>query len=122
MSERRLAFLVRTQSNPGCYVTYRIHNMSHKLQDVVSATIRVLLRRERSIEAMPLGHLRYRIGKSAFPQEPSDFGPGQSGAGISENVGKRLQIRFIEFWYRSHRLGRPFRYPARRCQIIMLKP
>jgi len=46
---------------------------------------------------MPLGHLRYRIGKSAFPQEPSDFGPGQSGAGISENVGKRLQIRFIEF-------------------------
>jgi len=75
MSERRLAFLVRTQSNPGCYVTYRIHNMSHKLQDVVSATIRVLLRRERSIEAMPLGHLRYRIGKSAFPQEPSISDP-----------------------------------------------
>jgi hypothetical protein len=71
--------------------------MSHKLQDVVSATIRVLLRRERSVEAMPLGHLRYRIGKSAFPQEPPDFGPGQSGAGISENVGKRLQIRFIKF-------------------------
>jgi len=33
---------------------------------------------------------------SQEPQEPSDFGPGQSGAGISENVGKRLQIRFIE--------------------------
>ena len=50
---------------------------------------------------------------SQEPQEPSDFGPGQSGAGISEKVGKRLQIRFIEFWYRSHRLGRPFRYLAR---------
>jgi hypothetical protein len=60
--------------------------MSDEAQDIVGTPVGILFLKKRSIKAVPLGHLRYRIRAITFPQIPPDFGPGQSCAGVAEDV------------------------------------
>jgi hypothetical protein len=64
--------------------------MSDKAQDIVGTQIGVLFLKKRSIKSVPLGHLRYRIRATTFPQISSDLGPGQPCIGVAQDVAYRL--------------------------------